>query len=115
MTIKIWKLNDRAQSQINVQAESATLVGDKKHFIKTGTGGNVLYGPTSIVAGSESIRTGGAYVSLPEPVQSIPSTEVTPLPGKISIPPVHIAFDLAQDVGFFAALLLPTVPGVTVR
>lgn len=106
MSIKIWKLTDKSDSQMNVQSESAMMVGDKKHFIKTGTGGNVIYGPTSIVAGSESIRTGGAYVSLPEPVQSLPSTEVTPLPGKISIPPIHVAFDLAQDVGFFAALLM---------
>lgn len=105
MAIKIWKLSLDSTAQVTVEAESATLVGSKKHFIKTGSGGNVIYGPTSIVAGSESIRTGGSYVSLPEPVQSLPSTEVTPLPGKISIPPVHVAFDLAQDVAYFAALL----------
>jgi len=107
MTIKIWKLTTESTAQMTVAAESVQMVGSKKNFIKTGSGGNVIYGPTSIVAGSESIRTGGAYVSLPEPVQSLPSTEVTPLPGKISIPPIHVAFDLAQDVGFFAALLLP--------
>jgi len=104
--VKIWKLAEDSPAQIAVTEDSVTIVGSKKQFIKTGSGGNVIYGPTSIVAGSESIRTGGAYVSLPEAVQSLPSTEVTPLPGKVSIPPVHVAFDLAEDVGFFAALLV---------
>lgn len=105
MTIKIWKVSLKSKAQFAITDETATMVGDKKHFIKTSPGGNVLYGPTSIVAGAESIRTGGTYVSLPDALQSVPSTEVTPLPGKISIPPIHVAFALAEDVGFFAALL----------
>lgn len=104
--VKIWKLTESSNSQFAVLEDSVYMVGDQKHFIKTSSGGNVIYGPTSIVAGSESIRTGGAYVSLPEPAQSIPSTEVTPLPGKISIPPIHVAFDLANDVAFFVSLLV---------
>lgn len=105
MSVKIWKTNETSPAQMVVSDTSVTFVGDAKHFIKSSDAGNVIYGPTSIVAGSESIRTGGVYVSLPDPVQSLPSTEVTPLPGKLSIPPIHVAFDLAQDVGFFAALL----------
>lgn len=104
--IKIWKLNTKAKAQFAVSGERVMMVGDNKHFITSSPGGNVLYGPTAIVAGSESIRTGGAYVSLPEPVQSLPSTQVTPLPGKVSIPPIHVAFDLSQDLAFFAALLV---------
>jgi len=104
--IKIWKLQDDSKAQVAVSSERVTIAGDKKHFITTSSGGNVLYGPTAIVAGSESIRTGGSYISLPETVQSIPSTEVTPLPGSISIPPIHVAFDLAKDVAFFMALLI---------
>jgi hypothetical protein len=106
MSVKIWKLSRDSTAMFAVSGERATMVGDSKNFITTSPGGNVIYGPTSIVAGSESIRVGGAYVSLPDAIQSLPSTQVTPLPGKISIPPVHIGFDLAQDVAFFAALLV---------
>lgn len=107
-TVKIWKLSTDSTSQYAVGEDFATMVGDKKNFIKTSSGGNVIYGPTSIVAGAESIRTGGVFVELPDPVQGIPSTEVTPLPGKIPLPPLHVAFDLAVDVAYFAMLLLPT-------
>lgn len=103
--IKIWKVRQESPSQFAVAEERVFMVGDKKHFITTGPGGNVIYGPTSIVAGAESIRTGGAFVSLPDGIQSIPSSQVTPLPGKIPIPPIHVAFDLAVDVAYFAALL----------
>lgn len=104
--IKIWKLNNKSVAQFAVSGERVMMVGDNKHFITSSPGGNVLYGPTAIVAGSESIRTGGAYVSLPEAAQSIPSTQVTPMVGKLSIPPIHVAFNLSQDLAFFAALLI---------
>jgi len=106
--IKIWKLTANTDSAFAVGSDFTTMVGSSKYFFKSSPGGNVIYGPTSIVAGAESIRTGGVFVELPDPIQGIPSTEVTPLPSKIPIPPVHVAFDLAQDVAFFAALLLPS-------
>lgn len=105
MSIKIWKLSKNSNAQMAVSGEKVYMVGDQKHFIASSHRGNVIYGPTSIVAGSESIRTGGIYVGLPEAAQSLPSTQVTPLPGKLSIPPIHVAYDLAQDVAYFAALL----------
>ena len=104
--VKIWKLTSKSTAMFAVSSERVTMVGSKKNFITTSEGGNVLYGPTSIVAGSESIKTGGMFSELPDPVQNIPSTTSTPMPAKIPIPPIHVAFDLVGDVSYFMMLLV---------
>lgn len=106
MSVKIWKLQQNSTANFNVRADSVQMVGDENHFIKVSDKGTVIYGPVSIVAGTESIRTGGMFVQLPNMAKMIPSTMVTPIPDQIPVPPIHVAFDLAQDVAFFAMLLM---------
>lgn len=102
---KIWKATLGADAQFAVTEKSAFMVGAPNRFIKVNENGTTIYGPVSIVAGTESIKTGGMFVSLPNLIKMIPSTMVTPIPDQIPFPPLNIASDLAEDVSFFATLL----------
>jgi len=102
---KIWKHGIDSPAQIAITDENAYLVGSENKFIKAGQNGTVIYGPLSIVAGTESIKTGGMFTQLPNIVKMIPSTTVTPIPDQIPSPPLNVAIDLAADVGFFMSLL----------
>ncbi len=102
---KIWKNSIDAPAQMAVTEEAAYVVGTENKFMKVGQHGTVIYGPLSIVAGTESIKTGGMFSQLPNIVKMIPSTTVTPIPDQIPSPPLNVAIDLASDVGFFMSLL----------
>ena len=104
--IKLWKLNQDSPAGMKVANDSAMMIGAENRFIKVSDKGTVIYGPLSIVAGTESIKTGGMFISLPNLVKMIPSTFVSPIPDQIPFPPIHVAVDLALDVGFFAMLLI---------
>lgn len=102
---KIWKMSLDSSAQFAVSDKAAYMVGAPNRFIKVNDNGTTIYGPVSIVAGTESIKTGGMFVSLPNLIKMIPSTMVTPIPDQIPFPPINIAFDLAEDVAYFATLL----------
>lgn len=102
---KIWKASLNAPAQFAITQNSAFMVGAENRFIKVNENGTTIYGPVSIVAGTESIKTGGMFTSLPNLVKMIPSTFVSPLPDQIPMPPINVAFDLAEDVAFFSMLL----------
>jgi hypothetical protein len=107
ITSKIWKLKKDSTAYMAIKDDSVFMVGAPNRFITVDKQGTVVYGPMSVVAGEESIKTGGMFSRLPDLVQMIPETEVTPGTHiKIPIPPVHVGFQLAADVGFFAALLV---------
>lgn len=99
---KIWKANLNSPAQFAITDQSAFMVGAENRFIKVNQNGTTIYGPTAIVAGSESIKTGAMFCSLPNLVQMIPSTTFSPIPGQIPSPPINVAFDLAADCAFFA-------------
>ncbi len=103
---KIWKASLESPAQLAVTSESSTMVGGENRYIKVNKNGTTIYGPVSIVAGTESIKTGGMFVSLPNLVKMIPSTMVSPIPDQIPSPPLNVAFDLVEDVSFFALLLV---------
>ncbi len=109
MDVKIWKVARNSTAQMAVYHDKAIVMGDKDHFIQVNHRGTTIKGPLSIVAGTESIRTGGIFAQLPNMVKMIPSTAYTPIPDQIPVPPIHIAADMASDVAFFMALL-PSVP-----
>lgn len=102
---KIWKASLGSPAQFAIASESAFVVGAENRFIKVNGSGTTVYGPMSVVAGTESIKTGGMFVSLPNLVKMIPSTTYTPIPDQIPMPPLNVAFDLAADVAFFMLLL----------
>lgn len=102
---KIWKTSLNSPAQFAVASESAFMVGAENRFVKVNANGTTIYGPLSVVAGTESIKTGGMFTSLPNLVKMIPSTTYTPIPDQIPMPPLNVAFDLAADVSFFALLL----------
>jgi hypothetical protein len=102
---KIWKASLSAPAQFAITQNSAFIVGAENRFIKVNESGTTIYGPVSIVAGTESIKTGGMFTSLPNLIKMIPSTFVSPLPDQIPMPPINVAFDLAEDVAFFSMLL----------
>ncbi len=110
MDVKIWKVARDSKAQFNVYHDKVVMMGDDNHFIQVNQRGTTIKGPVSIVAGTESIRTGGIFAQLPNMVKMIPSTAYTPIPDQIPVPPIHIAIDMAADVAFFMALL----PGVAV-
>lgn len=103
---KIWKASLDAPAQFAIANESAFMVGAENRFIKVNKNGTTIYGPVSIVAGTESIKTGAMFVSLPNLLKMIPSTQWSPMPSQIPMPPINVAFDLAADVSFFALLLV---------
>ena len=98
---KIWKANLNAPAQFAITNSAAFIVGAENRFIKVNENGTTIYGPVSIVAGTESIKTGGMLSSLPNLIKMIPSTTYTPIPDQIPMPPVNVFFDLAADVAFF--------------
>lgn len=102
---KIWRASLESPAQFAISSESAFILGSENRFIKVNANGTTIYGPVSVVAGTESIKTGGMFVSLPNLVKMIPSTTYTPIPDQIPMPPLNVAFDLAADVSFFAMLL----------
>lgn len=102
---KIWKASLGSPAQFAITDRSAFMVGAENRFIKVNEAGTTIYGPVSMATGSESIKTGGMFVSLPDLGMMIPSTFVSPLPGKIPFPPINVAMELALDVAFFAMLL----------
>ena len=102
---KIWKATLESDAQFAVTEKSTYMVGAPNRFIKVNENGTTIYGPVSIVAGTESIKTGGMFTSLPNLIKMVPSTVVTPIPDQIPFPPINIAVDLAEDVSFFATLL----------
>jgi hypothetical protein len=107
ITAKIWKLKKDSTANMSVKDDAAFMVGAPNRFIAVDPSGTVVYGPMSIVAGEESIKTGGMFSRLPDMVQMIPETTVTPGTHiKIPIPPVHVGFKLAEDVGYFTGLLV---------
>ena len=105
MTVKIWKVNRKAKAEMVVSEDAALVSGDETHYIKVNARGTTIYGPVSIVAGTESIRTGGVFAQLPNLVKMTPSTMVSPIPDQIPVPPLHIAADLAKDVAYFLSIL----------
>jgi len=102
---KIWKASLKATAQFAITENAAYMVGSENRFIKVDDKGTTIYGPVSIVAGTESIKTGGMFTSLPNLVKMIPSTTFTPIPDQIPMPPINIFFDLAEDVAYFSMLL----------
>ena len=107
ITAKIWKLKKDSTAYFMTKDDGAWVVGAPNRFMNIDKNGTVIYGPLSIVAGEESIKAGGMFSRLPDLVQMIPESMVTPGTHiKIPVPPVHVGFQLAQDVGFFASLLV---------
>ena len=102
---KIFKMSLNSSAQVTVTNNSAFLVGSEKHFVKVNDKGTTIYGPLSIVAGTDSIKTGGMFTQLPNLIKMIPSTMVTPIPDQIPSPPLNVAYNLAEDVSYFALLL----------
>lgn len=109
MAIKVWKASINSSAKMTVTDDSAYVIGSENRFIKVNANGTTVYGPMSIIAGTESIKTGGMFTQLSNMAKMIPSTMVTPIPDQIPSPPLNIMFDLAGDVAFFASLLSPGV------
>lgn len=105
MKAKIWKASLKSPAQFAITDQAAYVVGSDTKFIKVDDKGTTIYGPVSIVAGTDSIKTGGLFTSLPNLIKMIPSTTYTPIPDQIPMPPINIFFDLAEEVSFFAMLL----------
>lgn len=104
-TNKIWKVHSESEAMMTITGDSSSMIGSPNRYVKVNRNGTTVYGPMSVVAGSESIKTGGMFSSLPDLLQMIPSTTFSPIPSKIPMPPLGVAFDLAADVAFFSMLL----------
>ncbi len=102
---KIWKMNIDSVPAMAVTGNAAFMIGAENRFVKVNESGTTVYGPMSVVAGTETIKTGGMFVSLPNLVKMVPSTFVSPLPDQLPFPPINVGFDLAEDAAFFAILL----------
>lgn len=102
---KIWKLKANSPAQTVVTDDAVFLVGSETKFLKVNDKGTTIYGPISLATGSESIKTSGMFVSLPDLTQMIPSTTFSPIPAKIPVPPLNLFFDIAEDISYFSALL----------
>jgi len=103
---KIFRVSSSAPASLWLQEESATLVGDDRHYVMANDQGVTIKGPISLVTDSMGIRKGGLFVGLNDFIEMIPSTMVTPIPSRIPFPPIFAMVGLAATVAFFTALLV---------
>ena len=103
---RVLKASKDSDASLVLSKKSAKLVGNSKNFIAVDDRGVTIKGPISIVADGTGIRKGGLFVEMPDMIQMIPSTIVTPLPKQIPIPPVHGLIGIKSDVAFFLSLLV---------
>jgi len=104
-TSKIFRASKDATSGVQVTEDDAALVGNKQHFVLSNNTGNVIYGPTSIVADAANRRVGGLWTGINDFVHMFPSTIVTPIPQQIPNPILGSLTRLASDTAFFMAML----------
>lgn len=105
-TTRTFKASKTSKAGLMLEEGTASLIGDKKHFISVDERGITLRGPISIVAGAESIRRGGLFVGLNDFLETIPSTIVTPFPRLIPFPPAYMLGNIVRDVAYFMSLLI---------
>ena len=103
---KVFKVSKDAAAGLRLEENSATLIGDSRHYVIADEQGITLKGPISLVADSMSIRKGGLWVGLNDFVEMIPSTIMTPIPSRIVFPPIFALVGLGVTVGFFTSLLV---------
>jgi len=103
---RVFRTSKLATASLYLEENSASLIGDERHFVTADDRGVTIKGPVSIVSTSESIRKGGLFVGLNDFVEMIPSTIVSPLPRNIPIPPVYMLAGIVVTVAFFTAMLV---------
>ena len=105
---KIWKTDPGASAGLYVTAKEAYLVGNSKNFVAANDVGIQLCGPVTTLCMGEQIRQGGIFVRMPDFIQMIPQTIVTPIPNQIPFPPIAFPLAILSGLAFFIAMLAIT-------
>jgi len=105
-TTKVIRTDEETDTAIKISGGSVVIAGNKKNVIVADDRGITLRGPISLGADSSNIRRGGLFVGMNDFIQLIPSTQWTPIPQQIVMPPVAGLVGIARDVAFFASLLV---------
>ena len=91
---------------ILLEEKSVSLVGSSQNFVKVGERGTGIRGSECHINIGPMRRMGGMWVDQIEFLQMIPKTIITPIPTIMPMPPMMAMVNLAQDVAFFAAMLI---------
>lgn len=102
---KVIRAEPDSNAAIVVDAERLILAGNREKFLVVDRSGIYLKGGISIVNGSQSVRYGGMWSSLPDIMRMFPSTIVTPIPARIPSPPIEGVLNLKDIVATLASVL----------
>jgi hypothetical protein len=91
---------------ILLEEESVSMVGSSDNFVKVGSRGTGIRGSECHINMGPMRRLGGFWVDQIEFLQMIPKTIITPIPTIMPMPPMMAMVNLAQDIAFFAAMLV---------
>lgn len=105
-TTKVIRASSQGEASVEIAEDSTALIGNKDNFIIIDKRGITLKGKISVVTSGEQTREGALFVKLPDMLQMIPSTLVSPLPHHIPMPPAHGLTNITKDLAFFLALLV---------
>ena len=103
---RVFRTSQKAKAGLFLEDNSATLVGDSRHFVVADDRGITIKGPVSFVSDSLGRRTAGLFTGINDFVEMIPQTILTPIPSKIPFPPAFMVVNMVKDIAFFAALLV---------
>lgn len=102
---RVFRTSPKAKASLYLQDNSASLIGDSRHFITCDERGVTIKGPVSFISDSMGRRTAGLFVGINDFLEMIPQTIITPIPSKIPFPPIFAVTNLTQDLAFFLSLL----------
>jgi hypothetical protein len=103
---RVYRTAPSSIASIYLQDNSASIIGDERHFVICDDRGTTIKGPISIIADATGRRVGGLFTGMNDFAAMIPSTIVTPMPQNIPFPPTGGIVNLTTDVAFFMALLV---------
>lgn len=105
-TARVFRVSKQASASLFLEENSASLVGDSRHFITVDDRGVTIRGPVSFISDSLGRRTAGLFTGINDFLEMIPQTLITPIPSKIPNPPIFALTNITRDLAFFLSLLI---------
>lgn len=103
---RVIRASLESKAGILLEEKAVSIIGTSQNFVKVGSSGTGFRGPQSHISIGMQRRRGGLWVEEFEMLGMIPKTIITPFPKILPMPPMMAMVNLAQDVAFFAAMLI---------
>ena len=105
-TARVFRSSKGSRASLLLDENEAALIGDSRNFVAANNSGVIVRGPVSFISDSSDRRSSGLFIGLPDFMQMIPSTIMTPLPHRIPFPPIFAVAAISKDLAFFMALMV---------